>query len=85
MNNKIRIRAYKIGQHIINTHDTVRKTANVFGVGKSTAHKDVSERLPNINLQCYSEVSEILAHHKSVRHIRGGEATRQKHKRQVVM
>ncbi len=79
MQNYIRKRAVKIGLHIQNTSDTVRQTAEVFGISKSTVHKDVSERLPRIDKQLAQEVKDILDKNKAERHIRGGEATRQKY------
>ncbi len=54
--------------------------AKDFGVSKSTVHKDLTERLPEINATLAKEVKEILDYHKSIRHLRGGEATRQKYK-----
>lgn len=79
MQNYIRKRAVKIGQYILRTSATVRQTAEVFGISKSTVHKDVSERLPRVNKQLAEEVKQILDKNKAERHIRGGEATRQKY------
>lgn len=79
MQNYIRKRAVRIAQHIIQTTDTVRQTADVFGISKSTVHKDVSERLPRINKQLAEEVKLVLDKNKAERHLRGGEATRQKY------
>ncbi|MCY0880526.1 MAG: sporulation transcriptional regulator SpoIIID, partial [Firmicutes bacterium] len=39
-------RVVEIGNYILNNGATVRDTAKVFGVSKSTVHKDVTERLP---------------------------------------
>lgn len=79
MQNYIRKRAVKVAQHILNTSDTVRQTAEVFGISKSTVHKDVAERLPRIDEKLAEEVKYILENNKAERHIRGGEATRQKY------
>lgn len=79
MQNYIRKRAVKIAQHILNTSDTVRQTAEVFGISKSTVHKDVAERLPRIDEKLAQDVKTILEKNKAERHIRGGEATRQKY------
>ncbi|KUG05311.1 stage iii sporulation protein d [hydrocarbon metagenome] len=79
MQNYIRKRAVKIANHIIKTSNTVRQTAEIFGISKSTVHKDVSERLPRIDVKLAEEVKEILEKNKAERHIRGGEATRQKY------
>jgi hypothetical protein len=37
-------RAIKLAEHIAQTKDTVRKTASIFGISKSTVHKDVTKR-----------------------------------------
>jgi len=77
--NYIRKRAVKVGKYIIRTSATVRQTADVFGISKSTVHKDVSERLPRINKELAEEVNKVMMKNKAERHIRGGEATRQKY------
>lgn len=79
MQNYIRKRAVKVAQHILLTSATVRQTAEVFGISKSTVHKDVSERLPRINKELAEQVKQILEHNKAERHLRGGEATRKKY------
>ncbi|HHV64856.1 MAG TPA: sporulation transcriptional regulator SpoIIID [Peptococcaceae bacterium] len=80
MQDHIRRRALEIGNYILESSSTVRQTAEVFGVSKSTVHKDVTERLPQINKQLSSQVKHILESNKAERHIRGGEATRRKYK-----
>lgn len=79
MQNYIRKRAVKVGKYIIRTSATVRQTADVFGISKSTVHNDVSERLPRINKELAEEVSKVMLKNKAERHIRGGEATRRKY------
>ncbi|HZJ85219.1 MAG TPA: sporulation transcriptional regulator SpoIIID [Syntrophomonadaceae bacterium] len=79
MQNYIRKRAVKVANHILQTSDTVRKTAEIFGISKSTVHKDVSERLPRINRDLAAQVKVVLEQNKAERHIRGGEATRKKY------
>lgn len=79
MQNYIRKRAVKIAQHILQTSNTVRQTAEVFGISKSTVHKDVTERLPRINKELADQVKVILDKNKAERHLRGGEATRKKY------
>jgi putative DeoR family transcriptional regulator (stage III sporulation protein D) len=76
----IKERTLKIGLYILETRNTVRTIAKEFGVSKSTVHKDLTERLPEINPDLANEVKEILEYHKSVRHLRGGEATKVKYK-----
>ena len=45
----------------------------------TTTHKDVSERLVQINASLAAEVRKVLDVNKSERHIRGGLATREKY------
>lgn len=73
-------RAEVLGKYIIDTGATVRATAKVFKISKSTVHKDVTERLLHINRELYKQVNEVLQKNKSERHIRGGLATRRKYK-----
>ncbi|MCI6733570.1 MAG: sporulation transcriptional regulator SpoIIID [Clostridia bacterium] len=59
---------------------TVRSTAKVFGVSKSTIHHDVTAKLKYIDEYLYDEVKKLLQITLSERHIRGGIATRRKYK-----
>lgn len=81
MHDYIKERTIRIGEYILDTKKTVRVIAKEFGVSKSTVHKDLTERLPEINPELANEVKEILDHHKAIRHLRGGEATKQKYQR----
>ena len=75
-----RDRAEVLAEYIIDTGATVRATAKVFRISKSTVHKDVTERLFNTNRELYHKVDTVLQKNKSERHIRGGLATRKKYK-----
>lgn len=66
-------------EYILNTKATVRDTAKEFDVSKSTVHKDVSERLKYIDAAIYSRVKKILDFNLAERHLRGGNATREKY------
>ncbi|KAB8126758.1 sporulation transcriptional regulator SpoIIID [Gracilibacillus oryzae] len=79
MHDYIKERTLRIGKHIVETKKTVRVIAKEFGVSKSTVHKDLTERLPEIHPELANEVKEILSHHKAIRHLRGGEATKMKY------
>ncbi len=79
MQEYIRKRVLEISNYILESSATVRQTASVFGVSKSTVHKDVTERLPAINEHLANQVKGILDLNKAERHIRGGEATRKKY------
>ena len=81
MNSKIHTRVCEEAVHIINTKDTIRKTAQKFHVSKSTVHKDLSQRLEKINHALYLEVREVLDENKAERHIRGGLATKKKYEK----
>lgn len=76
-----RERAIVFGEYIMETGATVRKAADVFGISKSTVHKDVAERLKYIDTALYRQVSGVLAKNKAQRHIRGGMATREKYRK----
>jgi putative DeoR family transcriptional regulator (stage III sporulation protein D) len=73
-------RVIELAQYILETNATVRAAAKKFRVSKSTVHKDVTERLLEINPTMAGEVKSILNNNKAERHIRGGLATRQKYK-----
>jgi putative DeoR family transcriptional regulator (stage III sporulation protein D) len=72
-------RAVDLAVYIIENRATVRAAARKFGISKSTVHKDLSERLQNINRSLYLQVKEILDINKAERHLRGGLATRKKY------
>lgn len=80
MKDYIEKRVMEIANFIINEGATVRQTAKLFGVSKSTVHKDVTERLPKINPLIANQVKNILDINKAERHIRGGRATKMKYK-----
>lgn len=77
MHEQIRKRCLELGELVQETGLTVRAVAKKSGYSKSTVHKDLTERLKLVNEALAKEVGEILAYHKSIRHIRGGEATKQ--------
>jgi putative DeoR family transcriptional regulator (stage III sporulation protein D) len=77
-------RAVEIAKYIIDNNATVRQTAKQFGISKSTVHKDVTERLSQVNPTLAREARKVLDVNKSERHIRGGLATREKYLHQHV-
>ncbi|MDE7339520.1 MAG: sporulation transcriptional regulator SpoIIID [Lachnospiraceae bacterium] len=79
MKDYIEERAINIANYIIENNATVRQTARQFGISKSTVHKDVTDRLSQINPTLASEARKVLDINKSERHIRGGLATREKY------
>lgn len=72
-------RTRKNGAYIAETGCTVRACAAHFGVSKSTVHKDVTQRLPLIDPALSKRVQKVLGVNLSERHLRGGNATREKY------
>lgn len=72
-------RCEALGRYITDSKDTVRGAAKVFGISKSTVHKDITKNLRAENYALYCQVAEILKINKQERHIRGGLATRDKY------
>ena len=81
MKREIYIRVTEAAEYIRATGATVRVCAKRFGVSKATIHKDMRERLKEISPALYAQVSQVLAKNKAERHIRGGEATREKYQK----
>ncbi|MBN4050690.1 MAG: sporulation transcriptional regulator SpoIIID [Alkaliphilus sp.] len=79
MKDYIENRVTEIAGFIVKERATVRKTASIFGVSKSTVHKDVTERLPKINPLMANKVKNVMDTNKAERHIRGGRATKLKY------
>ena len=73
-------RALTEGRYIAHTGATVRQCAFAFGISKSTVHTDVTRRLIGIDRDLYEKVRRVLDKNKTERHLRGGEATKQKYK-----
>ncbi len=79
MKDYIEDRVYEIAEYIVRTGSTVRACAGIFRVSKSTVHKDMTERLPALNIALAEQVRGILDVNKAERHIRGGLATKAKY------
>ena len=78
---QIEKRVLEIAQYIFEKKATVRECAKQFGVSKSTVHKDITDRLEEIDPLLAGQVRVVLNLNKSERHIRGGLATREKYKK----
>ena len=81
MNSLINKRVIEEANYMLETRNTIRELAQVFNVSKSTVHKDLHDRLIDIDYTLYSKINEILKYHIDVRHIRGGESTKKKYKK----
>lgn len=76
----IKDRVLETAAYFLKNNSTIRDTAKVIGVGKSTVHKDLTEKLKNIDCITYKEVRNLLNKNIEVRHIRGGLSTQRKYK-----
>jgi len=79
MDEHIEDRVIMVGKSILKNKGTVRSIASIYGVSKSTIHKDLSERLSEIDIVLYEKVRVLLEYNKSVRHLRGGNSTKLKY------
>ena len=84
MKTYIEERAIEVANYIIEQNATVRQTAKKFGISKSTVHKDVTERLEEIDPSLAKRARIVLDVNKSERHIRGGMATKEKYLQQHI-
>ena len=83
MNSLITKRVLDEAYYMIKTNNTIREIASIFNVSKSTVHKDLHERLKDINFRLFEQIDSILKYHIDVRHIRGGESTKKKYKKVI--
>ena len=79
MKDYIEERVLELAHYIIRTNATVRTAAKKFRVSKSTVHKDITERLLELNPPLAAEVKTVLENNQAERHLRGGMATREKY------
>lgn len=79
MNKKIIERVKEVSDYILKTKQTIRETAKIFGISKSTVHKDIQERLKEIDFKKYNQIEEIFREHIETRHILGGQSTKIKY------
>lgn len=81
MKDYIENRVIELANYIIDNNSTVRAAAKKFHISKSTVHKDVTERLIQLNGELANKVDDILKTNKAERHIRGGIATKEKYRK----
>ena len=80
MKREVQTRVTGAARYILKTGATVRACAEVFGVSKTTIHKDMRERLPELSPSMARRVDAVLRKNRDERHIRGGQATREKYR-----
>lgn len=68
-----------ISDYILETKKTIRETAKKYKISKSTVHKDIKERLKEIDIKKYNQIQLILKNHIETRHILGGQSTKLKY------
>lgn len=78
----IKERTLQVAEYIVDTQQTIRKTAKVFNLSKSTVHNDLSRRLEKIDKNKFEQVKKILDINFSEKHIRGGMSTKEKYSRE---
>lgn len=81
MEERIANRVIKESNYMIETNKTIREIAAIFNVSKSTVHKDLKDRLKKIDINLYEKVKKIIDYHIEIRHIKGGESTKEKYKK----
>ncbi len=72
-------RTIKLAYYILENHTTIRATAKAFNIPKSTVHHDLSTKLKYINYKLFLEVKKLMEENFSIKHIHGGESTKQKY------
>ena len=70
MDEAIRQRVQAIAAYMVRSRATVRQAAGVFGISKSSVHKDMGERLPLVDPVLGRQVAALLRYNKAVRHLR---------------
>lgn len=83
MNSIIKTRVLEEANYMLKTKNTIREIAKIFNVSKSTVHKDLHDRLIDIDYNLYEQIDNILKYHIDIRHIRGGESTKKKYKKLI--
>ncbi len=79
MNEAIRRRVLYQARIMLENKLTVREVAKIIGLSKSTIHKDLTEKLKLIDEYLYDEIALLLEYNKNIRHIRGGQKTKEKY------
>lgn len=74
-------RAIELAEYIVKNKCTVRSAAKKFNVSKSTVHKDVAVRMYDIDKSLLEKVRKVLDDNLETRHIRGGNATKEKYEK----
>ena len=76
---RIEYRAKEEAKYIIESGATIRKTAEAFGVSKTTVHKDITRVLKQLDYELYKKVNKVINKNLLERATRGGVATKEKY------
>ena len=79
----VKERCVILASYLVENKSTVRSVAAHFGISKSTVHKDITQTLKKVNKGLYYEAKKILDQNKKERHLRGGQATKQKYSKKA--
>ncbi len=79
MDEAIRRRVLYQARVMLDNELTVREVAKIIGLSKSTIHKDLTEKLKIIDQDLFDDVANLLEYNKNIRHIRGGQKTKEKY------
>ena len=79
MNDAIRNRVLYSAKVMLHDCLTVRDMAKIIGLSKSTVHKDLTDKLKLIDESLFEEIAILLEYNKKIRHIRGGQKTKEKY------
>lgn len=69
----------KCAKYFTKHNSTVRKTANHFGMAKSTVHRYLTVDLRTCDKELYKKAKKVLKKNKQERALRGGMATKKKY------
>ena len=65
--------------YYVENKTTIRDVAKKFNISKTTVHNDFVTILKNIDIDLFNKVKSIIEYNKSIRHIRGGESTKNRY------
>lgn len=81
MEDYVKERVIEVANYIIDSKATIRETAKVFNVSKTTIHNDVTIRILKVKPDLRKAVKEVLDQNLQERAIRGGMATKLKYQK----
>jgi len=81
MKDYIKLRVIMLADQFIETETTIRKLAEANLMSKSTVHKDLTQRLKEIDVERYKKVRKVLNKNLIERAMRGGMATKTKYEK----